>query len=153
MMRAMWAVPAAAVIAAAGAAAVVQANPAPQHHGAASSTQSASAVTAHRGTVTDPAKAMYTRNSAITAAVKGSRLLGEVPASVVSVRSIRVAAADGTWASAVAHPTDQRTDDAFVALHRVRGNWTVVMLGTAGVGCSVPTALRSDLHLACEPGL
>lgn len=86
-------------------------------------------------------------------AVEGSRLLGEVPASVVSVRSIRVAAADGTWASAVAHPTDQRTDDAFVALHRVKGSWTVVTLGTAGVGCSVPTALRSDLHLACEPGL
>lgn len=149
MMRAMWAVPATAVLATAGVAAVAQANPAPQHQGVRSSTQSVSVVTAHRGTVTDPATA---RNASITAAIKGSRLLGEVPASVVSVRSIRVAATDGTWASAVVHPTDQRTDDAFVALHRVNGSWTVVTLGTAGVGCEVPAALRSSLQLTCEPG-
>ncbi|MBO1768520.1 hypothetical protein [Allobranchiibius sp. GilTou38] len=93
-----------------------------------------------------------TTSAAITSAIDHSALLGDVPASDVSVRSIRVASANTSWASAVVHPIDQRTDDAFVALHRVDGRWTVVTLGTAGVGCAVPASLRSDLHLVCEAG-
>lgn len=149
MRRAIWVVPAAVAIATAGVATAAHANPETKHGSVVSTQSSSSKVTARRGTAIDQTAAT---NRAIAAAVTRSSMLGEVPASDVSVLSIRVAAANADWASAVAHPEDRRTDDAFVALHRVRGRWSVVTLGTAGVGCVVPTALRTDLHLICEPG-
>lgn len=150
MKRAMCVVPAAVAIVAAGAVSVAHASPAahPTAHPVvhAVSHRTSPSVVSHRGSTTT------STSTAITAAIKHSAMLGDVPASDVAVRSIRVASANTSWASAVVHPIDQRTDDASVALHRVKGRWIVVTLGTAGVGCEVPAALRSNLHLVCEAG-
>ena len=150
MKRAWGAVPVALAIVTAGAVSVAQASPAkhPTAHPVTSTVghPTSPTVVSHRGSTTNAT------NTAITSAITHSSLLGDVPASDVSVRSIRVASANTAWASAVVHPNDQRTDDAAVALHRVGGRWTVVTLGTAGVGCVVPASLRSSLHLICEGG-
>lgn len=144
MNRAMYVVPVAAAITATGLVAVAHAAPRPAHAAAAATAhRNSPTVSTHRGSGTD---------RAITDAIKRSSLLGDVPASDVAVRTVRLASTDASWASATIHPIDQRTDDARVALHQVNGRWQVVTLGTAGVGCVVPTALRTGLHLICEPG-
>ncbi|MBO1756095.1 hypothetical protein [Allobranchiibius sp. CTAmp26] len=161
MKRAVCVIPAAVAIAAAGAVSVAQAAPAAHSVKSVTSLNNAvshrtsPAIVTHRGITTrstSSTSSTSSTNAAITAAIKHSPLLGDVPASDVAVRSIRVASTNASWASAVVHPIDQRTDDASVALHRVKGRWTVVTLGTAGVGCAVPASLRSNLHLICEGG-
>lgn len=155
MKRTTYLVPIAAVLAAAGVTSVASAASAPSHHRVAISDQHAvipgnQAVTGHAAASTHPSNAADDRG--IIAAIKHSPLLGDVPASDISVRTIRRAAGNTSWASAVVHPVDQRTDDARVALHRTSGHWSVVTLGTAGVGCVVPVAVRADLALFCYPG-
>lgn len=154
MKRTIYLVPIAAVLAAAGVTSVASAASAPSHHRAVASVQRAAAPAHHAavGHAAPAQRSIAADDRGITAAIKRSPLLGDVPASDVSVRTIRVAAVDGSWASAVAHPVDQRTDDARVALHRFNGRWSVVTLGTAGVGCVVPVAVRADLGLSCYPG-
>ncbi|TWP35535.1 hypothetical protein [Leekyejoonella antrihumi] len=89
-------------------------------------------------------------NKAITAAVLHSRLLGDVPASDVTVSAIRL---HGSWAGAVATPRDGRTDPAQVLLHRVGSAWTVTSLGSYEVGCgAVSSTVRHQLGLHGECG-
>lgn len=160
MKRTIYLVPIAAVLAAAGVTSVANAALAPSHHRGVTAVQPASATAPHapghqaarRHSAAPVQRSSAADDRGITAAIKHTPLLGDVPASDVAVRSIRVAAAGSPWASAVAHPIDQRTDDAHVALHLSNGHWSVVTLGTAGVGCVVPAAVRADLGLSCEPG-
>lgn len=108
-------------------------------HAAATST-----TTVHRAGAPSP----HTRQ-AIASAVRHSRLLGDVPASDVTVGAIRVA---GHWAGATATPKDGRTDPAQVLLHRAGSTWTVKSLGSYEVGCgivSTSTRHRLGLHGAC----
>ncbi len=120
-------------------------DPSHRRHGAHSAHSAHSAPSAH-------GKLSPATSAAIVAAIKKTPMLGAVPASDISVRDIRVSSANPSWASAIAHPRDQRTDDASVALQKVNGRWTVRMLGTEGVGCAAPSKLRSSLRLVCETG-
>lgn len=150
MKRTIYLVPIAAALAAAGVTSVASAASAPSHHRVVASAHRAVAPAPHVAAPAESRSAADDRG--ITAAIKQSPLLGDVPASDIAVQTIRVAAGNRSWASAVAHPIDQRTDDVRVALHRSDGRWSVVTLGTAGVGCVVPAAVRADLVLSCYPG-
>jgi hypothetical protein len=91
---------------------------------------------------------------AVARAVAASPLVAGVPAGSFTVTDVRVA---GDWAAADLAPTDPTAlDPATAVLQRVAGGttagtgWTVVDLGTAGVGCdTVPVADRGALALSC----
>lgn len=155
MKRTIYLAPIGAVLVAAGVTSVAGAASAPSHHRVVASAHRAVAPAHHAATPHVAAPAQHTSaadDRGITAAIKRSPLLGDVPASDISVQMIRVATGNRSWASAVVHPIDQRTDDARVALHWSNSGWSVVTLGTAGVGCVVPAAVRADLVLSCFPG-
>lgn len=93
-------------------------------------------------------KAKATKAAQITAAIKRSPLLGDVPASDITVSKIRYASSNSNWASALVTPKDGRTDPAQVLVHRAKGSWSAKDLGTFGVGCGiVSSSVRSQLGL------
>lgn len=102
--------------------------------------------TTHAKATTTKAKA--SKAAQITAAIKRSPLLGDVPASDITVSKIRYASSNSNWASALVTPKDGRTDPAQVLVHRAKGSWSAKDLGTFGVGCGiVSSSVRSQLGL------
>lgn len=102
--------------------------------------------TTHAKATTTKAKA--SKAAQITAAIKRSPLLGDVPASDITVSKIRYASSNSNWASALVTPKDGRTDPAQVLVHRAKGAWSAKDLGTFGVGCGiVSSSVRSQLGL------
>ncbi|GAB3466835.1 hypothetical protein AB1207_19535 [Kineococcus endophyticus] len=87
-------------------------------------------------------------DAAVAQAVTTSPLTAGVPAGSFTVGDVRVA---GTWAAADLQPTDPDALDPATAVLRSDGTrWTVVDLGTAGVGCDVvPVTDRAALALSC----
>ncbi|WP_380170356.1 hypothetical protein ACFEMC_14910 [Kineococcus sp. DHX-1] len=87
-------------------------------------------------------------DAAVAQAVTSSPLTAGVPAGSFTVGDVRVA---GAWAAADLQPTDPDALDPATAVLRSDGTrWTVVDLGTAGVGCDVvPVTDRVALALSC----
>lgn len=87
----------------------------------------------------------------ITTAVTTSPETAGVGAGSYSVVDVRTAVSDPTWAAAELAPTSpDQLDPATVVLQQVGGTWSVVSLGTAGVGCEETTpAVAADLALLC----
>ncbi|WP_432487392.1 hypothetical protein [Kineococcus sp. SYSU DK018] len=87
----------------------------------------------------------------ITRAVTGSPQTAGVPADGYAVTGVRTADSDPAWAAARLEPADPAAlDPATVVLHHAAGEWRVVSLGTAGVGCEeAPAAVVADLALVC----
>jgi hypothetical protein len=101
-----------------------------------------------------PAKPVEVRaiSQAVVAFVKG-----DFPKSThFRIFAVRVSTVDSHYAAARVSPlnkTDQPlTDTAFVALHRVGTHWSVVDLGTDGVGCTrLPAKVEHDLFALFFP--
>jgi len=109
----------------------------------------AAPATSHGASTTTTSTAPGT-TAAITAAVQRSPATAGVPGTGYAVTDVRTAATDATWAGAALQPTGDDLDPATVVLHRVRGTWTVVDLGTAQVGCgTAPATVVTDLGLDC----
>lgn len=88
-------------------------------------------------------------DAAVAGAVTSSPLTAAVPAGSFTVTGVRVA---GEWAAADLEPTDPAALDPATAVLRHEGTsgWSVVDLGTAGVGCDVvPVPDRDTLALSC----
>ncbi|MEZ0166599.1 hypothetical protein AB2L27_17710 [Kineococcus sp. LSe6-4] len=88
-------------------------------------------------------------DTAVARAVTSSPLTAAVPAGSFTVTGVRVA---GEWAAADLEPTDPAALDPATAVLRLEGTsgWSVVDLGTAGVGCDVvPVPDRDTLTLNC----
>jgi len=86
--------------------------------------------------------------TAITKAAKRTPSAGN---SKVSVGQIRVSTV-GPWASAgVSILVGGARDNAISILHKVRGTWRFVTVGTAGEGCVMPLKDRRSLGLASYP--
>ncbi|WP_432513166.1 hypothetical protein [Kineococcus sp. SYSU DK001] len=103
------------------------------------------ASTANAGTApgADPATVQ-----GITSAVTASPATAAVPATAYAVTDVRVA---GDVAAATLEPADPAAlDPATAVLRSEGGTWTVVDLGTAGVGCDLLTpAQQAELALTC----
>ncbi len=93
-------------------------------------------------------------NEQIAQAVRTSPLLGEVPPEHIEVADVHVSTVDPTVAAAHVVPTGGETDPATALLRHGSSqgsHWTLVELGTAGVGCdTLSSAVRDDLGLVCE---
>lgn len=88
----------------------------------------------------------------VTAAVTTSPATAAVPADGYAVTDVRVVRdATGDVAAATLEPADPAALDPATAVLRLDGGtWTVVDLGTAGVGCDLLTpAQRAGLALTC----
>ncbi|GMA40169.1 hypothetical protein [Mobilicoccus caccae] len=85
---------------------------------------------------------------AVTKAVHSSEFTEGVAASAYSVRDLRTS---GSWARVTLTPKQAaELDPATVLLRKTRSTWTVVDLGTAGVGCEVaPNSTLKALKLEC----
>jgi hypothetical protein len=93
------------------------------------------------GAGTDP-----TLTSQITEAIRTSQLTAALPAQGLTVTDVRVSATDPSYAAAHVVPPPDTTDPASALLRRSGGRWTLVEIGTAGVGCdTVSPAVRADL--------
>ncbi len=90
----------------------------------------------------------------IAQAVRTSPLLGEVSPERIKVVDVHVSTVDPTVAAAHVVPTGGETDPAIALLRHGSSpgsHWTLVELGTAGVGCdTLRPAVRDDLGLICE---
>jgi hypothetical protein len=42
-----------------------------------------------------------------------------------------------------------KKDIAFAVAHKTNGRWKIVSVGSAGLGCGLPTRVARDLHLYC----
>lgn len=86
---------------------------------------------------------------AVTTAVRTSEFTEGVPASSYRVTGLRTS---GSWATVTLTPAkNAELDPATVVLRRTSGTWSVVDLGTAGVGCDVaPAAAIAALKLDCS---
>lgn len=61
-----------------------------------------------------------------------------------------LASSDPTWARADLVPgPDVALDQAVVIAHKVGGAWEVADVGTSGVGCQTPPAVKADLGVDC----
>jgi hypothetical protein len=88
----------------------------------------------------------------ITTAVRTSPLTAALPAQRLTVTDVRVSATDPNYAAAHVVPPPGTTDRASALLHRSNGRWTLVELGTAGVGSGTVTpAVRADLSSVLGP--
>ena len=87
--------------------------------------------------------------SKITTAVRRSEYTAGVPASSYAVTGLRTS---GSWARVTLQPGKSvELDPATVVLRQTKGQWKVVDLGTAMVGCDVaPKATVKALRLDCE---
>ncbi|WP_207386128.1 hypothetical protein [Protofrankia symbiont of Coriaria ruscifolia] len=92
-------------------------------------------------------------NEQIAQAVLTSPLLGDVPPEHIEVADVHVSTVDPTVAAAHVVPTGGETDPATALLRHGSSqgsHWTLVELGTAGVGCdTLGPAVRDDLGLVC----
>ncbi len=87
----------------------------------------------------------------VTQAVRTSPLLGEVPPERIQVVDVHVSTIDPTVAVAHVVPTGGETDPATALLTHPNDRWSVVELGTAGVGCDrLSVAVQHELGLDCE---
>lgn len=97
-----------------------------------------------------PAGPTPTQRRAMVAAVHASPLLAAVPPSGYNVTNERVSHRDRTYAFATVVPTGPWADPALVELRRRGGHWVVTEVGTAGVGCGAPTAVRAEMGIVCH---
>ena len=139
------------------AATVAPAQAAPSHASSTTATQSvshhrvvrAAQVRRHAGTARATNATRTSTLSKITTAVRRSEYTAGVPASSYAVTVLRTS---GSWARVTLQPGKSvELDPATVVLRQTKGQWKVVDLGTAMVGCDVaPKATVKALRLDCE---
>jgi len=99
----------------------------------------------------------HTGESAAIAKAVVATVKGNFPKSAhFRVFGVRVSTVNAQYArarvSALNKSGQPLTDTAFVALHRITGKWSVVDLGTDGVGCSkLPAQVERDLFALFSP--
>ncbi|MBX6388213.1 MAG: hypothetical protein IRZ08_04290 [Frankia sp.] len=91
--------------------------------------------------------------AAITAAVRNSPFTEAVPDDAYYVAGTQLSPLDPDWAWTGLRPLTDDLDRADAVLHREpSGEWTVVALGSAEVGCGrVPGAVLASFGIVCYP--
>jgi hypothetical protein len=85
----------------------------------------------------------------ITQAIAASDELA-ARAGTYTVRSCRIAPSSPIWAAADVVPNPgSSAPGGVVVLERIGAIWSVIALGTSGVGCQVPAAQRAELGVSC----
>ncbi len=102
---------------------------------------------------TTPSKATCQADDTKLAQALTTYAKNQQPTVPVTVKDIRHAPSDTSWARAAVVPESADSLDGFVAIaHCVGEQWTVKDMGTSGVGCntSVPSKVRREIGLECE---
>lgn len=102
---------------------------------------------------TEPAKATCQADDTKLAKALTTYAKNQQPTVPVTVKDIRHAPSDRSWARASVVPASADSLDGFIAIaHCVGEQWTVKDMGTSGVGCSssVPSQVRREIGLERE---
>jgi hypothetical protein len=94
----------------------------------------------------------FAQRKIIVRTVHDSKLTGAVSDDRYDVRHIAlsdVRTPGRLYGRIVIVPHDNRLDGATGVVRRFHGHWRLIDLGTAGVGCRLPRAVRRDLRLDC----
>jgi hypothetical protein len=94
----------------------------------------------------------FTQRTIIVRAVHDSRLTAAVADERYDVRHVvlsDVRTPGRSYGRIVIVPHDNRLDGATGIVRRFHGHWRLIDIGTAGVGCRLPRAVRRDLRLDC----
>ncbi|MGF7235055.1 MAG: hypothetical protein ACQSGP_08865, partial [Frankia sp.] len=95
-------------------------------------------------------KAGVDTQEAIVAAVHGSALTSDVPASYYRVLDVRVSRANPNFASAQLVPTNDQIAPGMAVLRHDAAGWTLIDVGSGEVGCGVvPVPARAELNVTC----